>query len=114
VLRVLLGIAIGVFIYANPEARQITADLLRAAGDAPALGRAGAALAHLPVAAAGRGGAHVDPGDQRRVRPAHAAGPTAGPKARALSAPFAARITLPISPLAILRAGPRAVPMSTP
>ena len=39
VLRVLLGIAIGVFIYANPEARQITADLLRAAGDAiaPAL-----------------------------------------------------------------------------
>ena len=38
-LRVLLGIAIGVFIYANPEARQITADLLRATGDAlaPAL-----------------------------------------------------------------------------
>ena len=33
-LRVLLGIAIGVFIYANPEARQITADLLRATGDA--------------------------------------------------------------------------------
>ena len=24
----------GVFIYANPEARQVTADLLRAAGDA--------------------------------------------------------------------------------
>ena len=39
VLRVLLGLAIGVFIYANPEARQITADLLRATGDAlaPAL-----------------------------------------------------------------------------
>ena len=39
VLRVLLSIAIGVFIYANPEARQITADLLRATGDAlaPAL-----------------------------------------------------------------------------
>ena len=39
VLRVLLGISIGVFIYANPEARQITADLLRATGDAlaPAL-----------------------------------------------------------------------------
>ena len=38
-LRVLLGIAIGVFIYANPEARQITADLLRATGNAfaPAL-----------------------------------------------------------------------------
>ena len=33
-LRALLGIAIGVFIYANPEARQITADLLRATGDA--------------------------------------------------------------------------------
>ena len=30
VLKVLLGIAIGVFIYANLEARQITADLLRA------------------------------------------------------------------------------------
>ena len=33
-LKVLLGVAIGVLIYANPEARQITADLLRAAGDA--------------------------------------------------------------------------------
>ena len=33
-LRVLFGIAIGVFIYTNPEARQITADALRAAGDA--------------------------------------------------------------------------------
>ena len=33
-LRVLLGVAIGIFIYANPEARQITADLLRATGDA--------------------------------------------------------------------------------
>lgn len=33
-LRVLLGVAIGVFIYANPEARQITADLLRTTGDA--------------------------------------------------------------------------------
>ena len=33
-LRLLLGIAIGVFIYANPEGRQITADLLRATGDA--------------------------------------------------------------------------------
>ena len=38
-LRVLLGGAIGVLIYINPEARQITADLLRATGDAlaPAL-----------------------------------------------------------------------------
>ena len=33
-LRVLLGIAIGTFIYSNPEARQVTADLLRATGDA--------------------------------------------------------------------------------
>ena len=33
-LRVLFGIAIGVFIYTNPEARQITADALRAAADA--------------------------------------------------------------------------------
>ena len=33
-LRVLLGVAIGVFIYANPEAIQVTADLLRATGDA--------------------------------------------------------------------------------
>ena len=33
-LKIFLGIAIGVFIYANPEARQITADLLRATGDA--------------------------------------------------------------------------------
>ena len=33
-LRVLLGVAIGVFIYATTEARQITADLLRATGDA--------------------------------------------------------------------------------
>ena len=33
-LKVLVGIAIGVFLYANPEARQITAGLLRATGDA--------------------------------------------------------------------------------
>ena len=38
-LKVLLSGAIGFLIYANPEARQITADLLRATGDAlaPAL-----------------------------------------------------------------------------
>ena len=29
-----MGIPVGVIIYANPEARQITADLLRATGDA--------------------------------------------------------------------------------
>ena len=33
-LKVLVGIANGVFLYANPEARQITAALLRATGDA--------------------------------------------------------------------------------
>ena len=33
-LKVLVGIAIGVFLYAYPEARQITAALLRATGDA--------------------------------------------------------------------------------
>lgn len=33
-LKVLLSGAIGFLIYANPEARQITADLLRATGDA--------------------------------------------------------------------------------
>ena len=33
-LRVLLGIAMCTVIDANPEARQITADLLRATGDA--------------------------------------------------------------------------------
>ena len=33
-LKVLLGIAIGVLIYANPEARQVTADLLRGVGNA--------------------------------------------------------------------------------
>ena len=32
--RVLLGVAIGVFIYPNPATRQMTADLLRATGDA--------------------------------------------------------------------------------
>ena len=39
-LRALPGVGIGVFIYANPEARQATADLLRATGDAlaPAIG----------------------------------------------------------------------------
>jgi len=34
VLKVLLGVAVGVFIYANPEARQIAADLIRSTGDA--------------------------------------------------------------------------------
>ena len=33
-LKVLFGIAIGFVLFTNPEARQVTADLLRAAGDA--------------------------------------------------------------------------------
>ena len=33
-LKVLVGIAIGFVLFTNPEARQVTADLLRAAGDA--------------------------------------------------------------------------------
>ena len=32
-LKVLVGIAIGLVLFTNPEARQVTADLLRAAGD---------------------------------------------------------------------------------
>ena len=31
-----LGVGIGFLLFTNPEARQVTADLLRAAGDAPA------------------------------------------------------------------------------
>ena len=33
-LKIALGIAIGFVLFTNPGARQITADLLRAAGDA--------------------------------------------------------------------------------
>ena len=33
-LKVLLGIAIGFVLFTNPKARQVTADLLRASGDA--------------------------------------------------------------------------------
>ena len=33
-LKVIVGIAIGFALFTNPDARQITADLLRAAGDA--------------------------------------------------------------------------------
>ena len=33
-LKVFLGVAIGVFIYDNPEVRQVNAYLLHAAGDA--------------------------------------------------------------------------------
>ena len=36
-LKVLVGITNGVSLYANPEARQITAGLLRAQGEAVAL-----------------------------------------------------------------------------
>ena len=34
VIRILAGVTIWVFIYVNPDARQITADALRAAGNA--------------------------------------------------------------------------------
>ena len=33
-LKILLGVGIGFLLFTNQEARQITADLLRAAGDA--------------------------------------------------------------------------------
>ena len=33
-LKIALGIAIGFVLFTNPDARQVTADLLRAAGDA--------------------------------------------------------------------------------
>ena len=38
-LKILLGVGLGFLLFTNPEARQITADLLRTAGDAlaPAL-----------------------------------------------------------------------------
>jgi hypothetical protein len=34
VLKILLGVGIGFLLFTNQEARQITADVLRAAGDA--------------------------------------------------------------------------------
>jgi len=34
VLKILLGVGLGFLLFTNPEARQITADLLRATGDA--------------------------------------------------------------------------------
>ena len=33
-LKILLGVGIGFLLFTNQEARQVTADLLRAAGDA--------------------------------------------------------------------------------
>ena len=33
-LKVLVGVGLGFLLFTNPEARQITADLLRATGDA--------------------------------------------------------------------------------
>ena len=33
-LKILLGVGLGFVLFTNPEARQITADLLRATGDA--------------------------------------------------------------------------------
>jgi len=34
VLKILVGVGLGILFFTNPEARQITADLLRATGDA--------------------------------------------------------------------------------
>ena len=33
-LKILVGVGLGFLLFTNPDARQITADLLRAAGDA--------------------------------------------------------------------------------
>ena len=33
-LKILLGVGLGILLFTNQEARQITADVLRAAGDA--------------------------------------------------------------------------------
>ena len=33
-LKILVGVGLGFLLFTNPEARQITADLLRSAGDA--------------------------------------------------------------------------------
>ena len=43
-LKVLFGIGLGFLLFSNPEARQITADLLRAAGDAIAPAEEGKTL----------------------------------------------------------------------
>ena len=43
-LKIALGIAIGFVLFTNPGARQITADLLRAAGDALAPAEQGKTL----------------------------------------------------------------------
>ena len=43
-LKVLLGIAIGFVLFTNSDARQVTADLLRAAGDALAPAEQGKTL----------------------------------------------------------------------
>ena len=33
-LKILIGVGLGLLLFTNPEARQITGDLLRSAGDA--------------------------------------------------------------------------------
>jgi hypothetical protein len=43
-LKIALGIAIGFVLFTNPDARQVTADLLRAAGDALAPAEQGKTL----------------------------------------------------------------------
>lgn len=48
-LKVLFGIGLGFLLFSNPEARQITADLLRAAGDAIAPAEEGKTLKDLAL-----------------------------------------------------------------
>ena len=43
-LKILVGVGLGFLLFTNPEARQITADLLRAAGDALAPAKDGDTL----------------------------------------------------------------------
>ena len=43
-LKILVGVGLGFLLFTNPEARQITADLLRAAGDALAPAEQGKTL----------------------------------------------------------------------
>ena len=43
-LKILVGVGLGFLLFTNPDARQITADLLRAAGDALAPAEQGKTL----------------------------------------------------------------------
>ena len=43
-LKILVGVGLGFLLFTNPEGRQVTADLLRAAGDALAPAEQGKTL----------------------------------------------------------------------